>query len=237
MSTGVSDAGGVVVISQVRPQNYEENGPEEGETCNAPAGMPKTVLAFYRGEPEVLGTTQIFTGIIFISFDIVMTIAFANTINYVGFLIYTGVPIWTGILLLISGSLSVAASVKPTVGKVKSSLVMNILSCLAAFCGMIMSAIELSLLSNFTPYIMPTSFCAYYKSDSQCLGSFTPMAIYYAFLSFNLILFVVMFCISTSTSVFGCRTVCRSSFQEINVVIYQTTSSNHASDPTRDVIS
>ncbi|KAM4016802.1 membrane-spanning 4-domains subfamily A member 4A-like isoform 2-T2 [Anomaloglossus baeobatrachus] len=218
MSTGVSDAGGVVVISQVRPQNYEENGPEEGETCNAPAGMPKTVLAFYRGEPEVLGTTQIFTGIIFISFDIVMTIAFANTINYVGFLIYTGVPIWTGIL-------------------VKSSLVMNILSCLAAFCGMIMSAIELSLLSNFTPYIMPTSFCAYYKSDSQCLGSFTPMAIYYAFLSFNLILFVVMFCISTSTSVFGCRTVCRSSFQEINVVIYQTTSSNHASDPTRDVIS
>ncbi|XP_073512866.1 membrane-spanning 4-domains subfamily A member 4A-like [Phyllobates terribilis] len=234
MSTVVPDAGGVVVISQVRPLNDQGNGPEEGETGDASANMPKAVLAFYRGEPEVLGTTQIFAGIVLISFDIVMTIAIANTFNNVGFLVYSGAPLWSGILFIVSGSLSVAASVKPTVGKVKSSLVMNIITSLAAFCGMIMATMEVSFLSTFTPYILRESYCSYYKSDSQCLGIFSSLDVYYGFLSFNLILFVLIFCISISTSVFGCRTVCRSSFQEISVVIYQTTSSV-VSDTTRDV--
>ncbi|XP_077106349.1 membrane-spanning 4-domains subfamily A member 4A-like isoform X2 [Ranitomeya variabilis] len=215
MSTVVPDAGGVVVISQVRPQYNQGNGREEVESCDASTNMPKTVLAFYRGEPEVLGTTQLFAGIVLISFDIVMTIAIANTFNNVGFLVYSGAPLWSGIL-------------------VKSSLVMNIITSLAAFCGMIMATMEVCLLSNFTPYILRESYCSYYKSDSHCLGNFSSMDVYYGFLSFNVIFFVVIFCISISTSVFGCRTVCRSSFQEISVVIYQTTSSA-VSDTSRDV--
>ncbi|XP_073511322.1 membrane-spanning 4-domains subfamily A member 4A-like [Phyllobates terribilis] len=230
MSTVVPDAGGVVVISRVRPQNDQGNGPEEGETDDAPTSMPKPVVTFYSGEPEVLGTTQIFSGIVLISFDIMMIIAS----TYFGALFYSGVPIWSGILFIISGSLSVAASVKPTVGKVTSSLVMHIITSLAAACGIIITIIELILLPHISPPVLHWTYCAYYKSDNQCLGAFYSLDAYYGFLSLNIMLFVLMFCISISTSVFACRTVCRSSFQEISVVIYQTTSSV-VSDTTRDV--
>ncbi|XP_073512870.1 membrane-spanning 4-domains subfamily A member 4A-like isoform X3 [Phyllobates terribilis] len=230
MSTVVPDAGGVVIISQVRPQNDQGNGPEEVETGNAPANMPKQVVTFYRGEPEVLGITQIFSGIVLISFDIAMIIAS----TFPGILFYSGVPIWSGILFIISGSLSVAASVKPKAGKVTSSLVMQIITSVAATCGIIIAISEhILLLHIFTPTLHST-YCAYYKSDIQCLGTFSPLDIHYGFLSLNLILSVLVFSISVSTSVFACRTVCRSSFQEISVVIYQTTSSV-VSDTTRDV--
>ncbi|XP_073512869.1 membrane-spanning 4-domains subfamily A member 4A-like isoform X2 [Phyllobates terribilis] len=211
MSTVVPDAGGVVIISQVRPQNDQGNGPEEVETGNAPANMPKQVVTFYRGEPEVLGITQIFSGIVLISFDIAMIIAS----TFPGILFYSGVPIWSGIL-------------------VTSSLVMQIITSVAATCGIIIAISEhILLLHIFTPTLHST-YCAYYKSDIQCLGTFSPLDIHYGFLSLNLILSVLVFSISVSTSVFACRTVCRSSFQEISVVIYQTTSSV-VSDTTRDV--
>ncbi|CAJ0935440.1 unnamed protein product [Ranitomeya imitator] len=329
MSTVVPDAGGVVVISQMRPQHNQGNGLEEGENCDAPASMPKPIVRFYSGEPEVLGTTQIFTGIVLISFDIMMMIVG----SVFGALFYTGVPIWAGILFIISGSLSVAASVKPTVGKidyisvikmhfgtnlpagrfggrtahapailqdggakgedgrtdigtpgipvpkapatleeitssdeggvipepddesssdfeddtrpklfsqvemndlVTSSLVMHIITSLAAAGGIVISSIEFILVSQRNSSVLYWTYCAYYKSDTECLGAFYGLDVYYGFLSLNMTLFMLMFCISISTSVFACKTVCRSSFQEISVVIYQTTSSA-VSDTSRDV--
>ncbi|KAM4016794.1 membrane-spanning 4-domains subfamily A member 4A-like isoform 1-T2 [Anomaloglossus baeobatrachus] len=228
MSTVVPDAGGVVVISQLRPRIGQGNEPEE-EICAAPARMPKEVVTFYKGEPEVLGTTQIFTGIVLISFDIMVM-----TSGYLGMIAYSGVPIWAGILFIISGSLSVNASVKPTVGKVKASLFMNIVTTLSAGCGMIIGLIEFFVVPLLIEYELNLTYCAYYKSDKQCLGEFSGLVVYYGIISLNVLLFVLMFCISISTSVFACRTVCRSSFEEINVVIYQTTTLN-VLDATRDV--
>ncbi|XP_069596908.1 membrane-spanning 4-domains subfamily A member 4A-like isoform X2 [Ranitomeya imitator] len=176
MSTAVGDAGGVVVISQVRPQSDRGNGPEEGETGAAPSSTPKQIVAFYKGEPEVLGTTQIFTGILFIAIGILMSTAYRRRYYYhMSIVAHTGLTIWTGMLFIISGSLSVAASVKPTVGKI---------------------------------ILIGVNF-------------------------FNLMLFLLMFCITISTSVFGCKTVCRSSFNETVVVIYQTTPLN-VPDTTKD---
>ncbi|XP_069596804.1 membrane-spanning 4-domains subfamily A member 4A-like isoform X2 [Ranitomeya imitator] len=211
MSTVVPDAGGVVVISQMRPQHNQGNGLEEGENCDAPASMPKPIVRFYSGEPEVLGTTQIFTGIVLISFDIMMMIVG----SVFGALFYTGVPIWAGIL-------------------VTSSLVMHIITSLAAAGGIVISSIEFILVSQRNSSVLYWTYCAYYKSDTECLGAFYGLDVYYGFLSLNMTLFMLMFCISISTSVFACKTVCRSSFQEISVVIYQTTSSA-VSDTSRDV--
>ncbi|KAG8548363.1 hypothetical protein GDO81_025658 [Engystomops pustulosus] len=190
MSSMVEDAGGFVIISKVRPQNDQENGPEEAQPYSAPAGLPKPVVVFYRGEPEVLG-------------------------------------------FIISGKLSVQASVKPTVGKVKSSLVMNIVSSLAAFCGVSLSAIDLGPGFYHVPRFLIGPYCAHYKGDTQCLGDFSPLAICVGTLILFLMLFFLMFCINISTCVFACKTVCRSSFQEMTVVIYQTTSLN-VSDTSRD---
>ncbi|XP_044134333.1 membrane-spanning 4-domains subfamily A member 4A-like isoform X5 [Bufo gargarizans] len=192
MSPVAPDA--VVVITQVRPQNDQGNGPEELQSSNASGSIPKPVAEFYKGEPEVLG-------------------------------------------FIISGSLSVAASMKPTLGKVQASLVMNIFSSLVAISGMILAALDLSFLGVFFgPYVLRQSYCAHYKSDTQkqCLGAFIPMPVYNGVAAFFLMLFTLIFCITISTSVFACRTACRSSFHENIVVIYQTTSLN-VSDANRDV--
>ncbi|XP_073441651.1 membrane-spanning 4-domains subfamily A member 4A-like [Dendrobates tinctorius] len=230
MSTAGADAGGVVVISQVRPQNDQRNGPGEGETGVAPASPPTQIVTFYKGEPEVLGTTQIFTGILFISIGILMSIASRQRYYYrLSVVSHTRITIWTGMLFIISGSLSVAASVKPTVGKVKSGLVMNILSSLAAACGIIIAIIDLI----FRPYYLSSSYCAHYNDDLQCIGAFDPEVILVGVNFFTVMLFLLMFCITISTSVFGCKTVCRSSFNETVVVIYQTSSLN-VPDTTKD---
>ncbi|XP_066462276.1 membrane-spanning 4-domains subfamily A member 4A-like isoform X2 [Eleutherodactylus coqui] len=169
MSAVAPDAGGSVVISQVRPQNAD------GQSHNAPANMPKPLVPFYRGEPEVLGTTQIFVGILLLSLGIVLIIV-ETKIDPPGIVTVSGIPIWSGILFIISGSLSVSASRKPTAGKPVGG----------------------------------------------------------GLLSYVLLLFLLMLCISISTSVFACRTVCRTSFEETTVVIYQTTNL-HVPDTTRDV--
>ncbi|KAG8548366.1 hypothetical protein GDO81_025658 [Engystomops pustulosus] len=153
MSSMVEDAGGFVIISKVRPQNDQENGPEEAQPYSAPAGLPKPVVVFYRGEPEVLG--------------------------------------------------------------VKSSLVMNIVSSLAAFCGVSLSAIDLGPGFYHVPRFLIGPYCAHYKGDTQCLGDFSPLAICVGTLILFLMLFFLMFCINISTCVFACKTVCRSSFQEM----------------------
>ncbi|XP_044134334.1 membrane-spanning 4-domains subfamily A member 4D-like isoform X6 [Bufo gargarizans] len=173
MSPVAPDA--VVVITQVRPQNDQGNGPEELQSSNASGSIPKPVAEFYKGEPEVLGTTQIVAGIFLISIGIPMTIVSTEMIALVLVLI-SYIPFWSGILFIISGSLSVAASMKPTLGK----------------------------------------------------------PVYNGVAAFFLMLFTLIFCITISTSVFACRTACRSSFHENIVVIYQTTSLN-VSDANRDV--
>ncbi|XP_040284833.1 membrane-spanning 4-domains subfamily A member 4D-like isoform X6 [Bufo bufo] len=170
MSPVAQDA--VVVITQVRPQNDQGNGPEELQSSGS---IPKPVAEFYKGEPEVLGTTQIVAGIFLISIGIAMRIVNPGMIAIVLVLI-SCIPFWSGILFIISGSLSVAASMKPTLGK----------------------------------------------------------PVYNGVAAFILMLFTLIFCITISTSVFACRTACRSSFHENIVVIYQTTSLN-ASDANRDV--
>ncbi|XP_044134330.1 membrane-spanning 4-domains subfamily A member 4A-like isoform X2 [Bufo gargarizans] len=234
MSPVAPDA--VVVITQVRPQNDQGNGPEELQSSNASGSIPKPVAEFYKGEPEVLGTTQIVAGIFLISIGIPMTIVSTEMIALVLVLI-SYIPFWSGILFIISGSLSVAASMKPTLGKVQASLVMNIFSSLVAISGMILAALDLSFLGVFFgPYVLRQSYCAHYKSDTQkqCLGAFIPMPVYNGVAAFFLMLFTLIFCITISTSVFACRTACRSSFHENIVVIYQTTSLN-VSDANRDV--
>ncbi|XP_073511324.1 membrane-spanning 4-domains subfamily A member 4A-like isoform X1 [Phyllobates terribilis] len=230
MSTAVADAGGVVVISQVRPQSDQGNGPEEGETGAAPTSMPKQVVTFYRGEPEVLGTAQIFTGILFISIGILTSIVYSRRYYfYMPVSARSGIAIWSGILCIISGSLTISASVKPTVGKVKSGLVMNIFSTLAAACGIILAILDLL----FRPYYLRSLYCAHYNNDLQCIGAFRLESLLIGITFFTLMLFLMMFCITISTSVFGCKTVCRSSFNETVVVIYQTPSLN-VPDTTKD---
>ncbi|CAN2390881.1 Membrane-spanning 4-domains subfamily A member 4A-like, partial [Pristimantis euphronides] len=111
---------------------------------------------------------------------------------------------------------------------------MNILSSLAAGCGIIMAAADVSIEHLYPAGIKAWTYCAHYYSDPQCLGVFTPLAVNRGVISYVLLLFILIFCVTISTSVFACRTVCRTAFQETTVVIYQITS-NNVSDSTSNV--
>ncbi|XP_075696877.1 membrane-spanning 4-domains subfamily A member 4A-like [Rhinoderma darwinii] len=219
MSTLKTDGGGLVIISQARAQNDPVNAPEE-QSHYSPSSMPKPLAAFYSGEPEVLGTVQIFVGILFITFGITLTISVGSMFDYFKIVLDTGVLLWSGLLYIVSGSLSLAASVKPTIGKVKSSLVMNIFSTAGA-CIAILLIITVFPSPVYLHY--SNLFCAYYKPNTECTGAFNPKDCLGGIMVFLFLLTVLMFCITISTSVFGCKTACRSSYHEMTVVIYQST--------------
>ncbi|XP_063798013.1 membrane-spanning 4-domains subfamily A member 4D-like [Pseudophryne corroboree] len=219
-----ADTGSFVVISQVGQKTQHANGAEEGMNSDAAVPLPKPLVTFYKGEPEALGVTQIFVGIIMITFGLVLTISGQSRFHSLDIVIYSGVLFWTGIMYICSGSLSVAASAKPTVGKVRSSLVLNILSSVVAGVAMIMMSISYPTLFIYHYYYRPYVFCAYYTPSQDCVGEYDYKVFLQGILAILLILHILIFTINISTSVFACRTVCRSSFTEMNVVIYQTTS-------------
>ncbi|XP_075046053.1 membrane-spanning 4-domains subfamily A member 4A-like isoform X1 [Mixophyes fleayi] len=222
MSAAAPEAGSVVIISQLQPQRHQATGPEEGLTSNAAAPLPKPLVTFYRGEPEALGVTQIFVGIIIFTLGLAVSINRAYSVHMIDFMISTGVLFWSSIMYIISGSLSVAASVKPTLGKVRSSLVLNIISSVVA--GMAIILIGICLPSSY--YFYYTVYCAYYKPSEDCEGYFDKQVFLMGVATLLFLLSVLIFTINISTSVFACRTVCRSSYSEMSVVIYQTTSLN-----------
>ncbi|XP_075046047.1 membrane-spanning 4-domains subfamily A member 4A-like isoform X2 [Mixophyes fleayi] len=224
MSAAASDVGSVVIISQLQPQRHQSTTSEEGLTSNAAAPLPKPLVAFYRGEPEALGVTQIFVGITVIAFGFALTAAWSLNHYIRDYLIITGVLFWSGIMYIISGSLSVAAATKPTLGKVRSSLVLNIISSVAA--GIAILLIGICLPSDYTYdyYQISNVYCAYYKPSEDCEGHYDRKAFFAGIVTLLLILNVLIFTINVSTSVFACRTVCRSSYSDMSLVIYQTTS-------------
>ncbi|XP_075046048.1 membrane-spanning 4-domains subfamily A member 4A-like [Mixophyes fleayi] len=224
MSAAASDVGSVVIISQLQPQRHRSTTSEEGLTSNAAAPLPKPLVAFYQGEPEALGVTQIFVGITVIAFGFALTATWSFNYYIRDFMIATGVLFWSGIMYIISGSLSVAAATKPTLGKVRSSLVLNIISSVAAGLAIIM--IGICLPSNYTYYYNQLSnvYCAYYNPSEDCEGHYDRKAFLAGIVTLLFILNVLIFTVNISTSVFACRTVCRSSYSDMSLVIYQTTS-------------
>ncbi|XP_069804316.1 membrane-spanning 4-domains subfamily A member 4A-like [Dendropsophus ebraccatus] len=214
MSTLTTDEGGFVIISQVSPQN-KETAPEEGQFFHIPANTPKPLAAFYRGEPEVLGNIQIFVGILFMSFGGTLMILCQTECPYLQGVVYTGTLLWSGALFVVSGSLSLAAAVQPTLGMVRSSLVMNIISV----------AVSCTAIIFIMPSFLPTSpdlYCVY-EPRGKCIGAFNPTVYVAGTMVFLFLLSTLMLCITISTSVFGCKTACRTSFNEMSVIVYQST--------------
>ncbi|XP_063799597.1 membrane-spanning 4-domains subfamily A member 4D-like isoform X2 [Pseudophryne corroboree] len=176
MSAPRSELGGFVTIAQDEPQN---NAPPKTRKNSAPTTTSKRLVKFFQGEPESLGVTQIIIGVTQIVLGIVLTaICHVGRCIFFSIFIFTGVTYWSGIMYIISGSLSVAASYKPTVG----------------------------------------------KPSQDCDGNFRPLPLLLGIVSLQFILTVLEFCVTLSTSIFGCKAVCGTSNNEVNVVIYQTTS-------------
>ncbi|XP_077306836.1 membrane-spanning 4-domains subfamily A member 4A-like [Lithobates pipiens] len=215
MSTTSPDAESSVTFSQVQshPAQMMADQPFPTGVTN----LPKPLVTFYKGEPEALGATQIFVGVMSIVFGILIAMASNLHRRYFDLVTYSGVMFWSGIMYIASGSVSVAAAAKPTVGKVKSSLVMNTIT--AIFAGVSIILFAINFISVGSVYQM---FCLYNVQEKTCEGRFDSSNLMTGILSMQFFFVLLMFTIAISSSAFACRTVCRASFQEVTVVVYQT---------------
>ncbi|KAG6926096.1 membrane spanning 4-domains A4A [Chelydra serpentina] len=196
MATTVT-AGPITIINSFITQPHTASA--------ASPARPQPLEKFYKGEPLALGITQILVGAMQVAVGVIM--AMVNSYLWIMALsVY--VPIWSGLLYIISGSLSVAAAKNPKIPLVKGSLGMNIISSVLAGCAMILYLVSL-LESRYQ------SRCDWYPEE--CTTYKGAMAFMVVLLLFTFL----EFCVSISTAAFGCKTICRNSYSEVSVVIYQ----------------
>ncbi|XP_070805413.1 membrane-spanning 4-domains subfamily A member 15-like isoform X2 [Pituophis catenifer annectens] len=177
--------------------------------------LPVALKKFYQGEPLALGITQIFIGIIGIILGILLSVISDSFIEYVSI----KMPYWSGILYIISGSLAVAAARNPKIPLVQSMVAMNVLSTVAAGLGLASLFVSFSVLFPFDL----SWYCHNLEKDIQ--KKCNPIRNIGRGILIVLTLFTALeFCITISVASFGCKMLCRDTFPEKVVVIYQNVS-------------
>ncbi|KAK9394602.1 membrane-spanning 4-domains subfamily A member 15-like [Crotalus adamanteus] len=177
--------------------------------------LPVPVKKFYQGEPLALGIAQIFIGMIGIIFGMLIDIVNKRDIFY----LIVWMPYWSGILYIISGSLAVAAARNPRMPLVQSMLAMNVLSTVAAGLGLASLFVTFAL-----PYLYSLNlYCGTFENEikEKCnqienFGNGIPIIL--------TVFTALEFCITISVASFGCKMLCRNTFPETVVVIYQNVS-------------
>ncbi|XP_030046144.1 membrane-spanning 4-domains subfamily A member 8 [Microcaecilia unicolor] len=193
MNPTVTGANGMVVVTQVLPST-NQHAVQMGSSVlqNVTCQVPEALQKFFKGEPKVLGATQILIGLIQIFFGIVLA-ATART-NF----LFSGVPFWGGLFFIISGSLSVAAQNHPNMCLINGSVGMNIVSSVSAVLGIILTSMDLGIgvYHNSCNY-NSGSYCWMYR-DSL-------LAAVRGIEGVLLVLLLLELGISISTSVLGCK--------------------------------
>ncbi|XP_015265741.1 PREDICTED: membrane-spanning 4-domains subfamily A member 15-like [Gekko japonicus] len=162
--------------------------------------VPRPLKTLYRGEPMALGITQIGIGIMEIAFGLVITMTEQiNKFEYGE--AHLATPYWTGIL-------------------VKGMLGMNVVSAMAA--GVAIAIVTISLI--FTSHLSPCDGSYDSNTPIMCQESTRVLSVQLHYVSTVLVLFTALeFLIAIVTASFGCASLCRSTYSETTVVIFQNT--------------
>ncbi|XP_063054682.1 membrane-spanning 4-domains subfamily A member 4A-like isoform X5 [Engraulis encrasicolus] len=184
------NSGGMVVVTHVYPQ---QGGQGDGLPQTGAAPAPSSRLQkFLKGEPSILGTVQIMTGIVILLFGIVGTFDMMPST-------YTGISYWGALMYITAGSLTIRADKTRSSCMVKASLGMNVVSFVAAALAIIIYSFELILPfpyennNNGNPYSI------------RVKGSVGVM----------LVLSVLQFIVSIYLFAFACRATCSHETQPI----------------------
>ncbi|XP_056385952.1 membrane-spanning 4-domains subfamily A member 8-like isoform X2 [Hyla sarda] len=149
---------------------------------------------FLKGKPRALGIVLIVSAILEIALGITLIFTiFTITLP-------SGIVFWGSIFYIIAGSLTIAAHAKPSLCLVKGSLSLNIISSITSIVAIILTIVDLG-----------TTYCYYYWDDdhtdyyfNECLQRLGGV---HAVLSIHLIINLLLFCVSLSLSIFGCRSL------------------------------
>ncbi|XP_069835417.1 membrane-spanning 4-domains subfamily A member 4D-like isoform X1 [Dendropsophus ebraccatus] len=142
---------------------------------------------FLKGKPKALGIVLITAAIL----QIIVGIGLFFTAFSVS--LPSGIPFWGPICYIIAGSLTIAAQAKPSICLIKGSLTLNIFTTVFSAVGLLLTAIDLAVIWCYG------DFC-----HSRIIGG-------YLIDSFLIVTNLLLFCLSISLSVFGCRSLCHAS--------------------------
>ncbi|XP_073341420.1 membrane-spanning 4-domains subfamily A member 4A [Pagrus major] len=219
-STSVTKIGGVVVVTQVIPQE-EKSIPLQSAAISAqapptathparqapppaPTKMDDMTSIFMKAGPQCLGVVQIFIGVLCILFS--LTAAYSPAL-----LLHA--PFCLGVTFVVSGSLALAAVRRTSVELVRASLVWNVIG---AVMGLVGVAFTCWLLADRSP---GARFCArvpwgqYQPTEDQiqrCNADMRFMNVsVYGSLGLLLVLLVLQVCVAVTVCVFSARAIRR----------------------------
>ncbi|XP_077107059.1 membrane-spanning 4-domains subfamily A member 4A-like isoform X1 [Ranitomeya variabilis] len=180
---------------------------------------------FLKSKPQALGIVLIISAILEIGLGIGLGFtSFSITFP-------SGIVFWGPIFYIIAGALTISAHHKPNVCLIRGSLSLNIITSIFSTIAFIINIIDLAVMQSF--------WNCYYGSGSyyndgyyqRCKNQFYGG---YAVLSILLIINVLLFCVSLSISVFGCRSLSQVSSNSPQVFLIQNdvaVSTNHSTVP------
>uniref|UniRef100_A0A8C4RLI7 Membrane-spanning 4-domains subfamily A member 15-like n=1 Tax=Erpetoichthys calabaricus TaxID=27687 RepID=A0A8C4RLI7_ERPCA len=200
MSTSLTTANGMLVITQVVPQN---DGQAANTTTTVPVQVamgtnfcpvPQKLQRFLEGEPKALGVVQIMIGVINIGFGIVL--AFPGSLAVI-----SGISFWASIMYIISGTLSICATNKMQPCQIKGALATNIVSTIFSCIGIMMYSVDLGVQLCYDD-------CYYYYSFQAAQG-----------IKGVLLIFTILeFWVSLFTSIYGCKATCGNPDQPLIII-------------------
>uniref|UniRef100_UPI0037E8EE8A high affinity immunoglobulin epsilon receptor subunit beta-like n=1 Tax=Semicossyphus pulcher TaxID=241346 RepID=UPI0037E8EE8A len=195
-STSITTVGGVVVVTQVIPQD-EKAIPLQAAAATStqapvtqaprpatpsPTKVDDMTATFQRGEPRGLGIVQIFIGVLCILFS--LTATFSP-------LLLGHAPFCLAVCFVISGSLAVAAARKNSVKHVQACLSWNVISIVFGLAGVAYTSF---LLADGPP---SERLC------EQCTrGMWTLDVSVYGLLGLFMVLLVLQICVAITVCVF-----------------------------------
>ncbi|XP_068114454.1 membrane-spanning 4-domains subfamily A member 4D-like isoform X1 [Hyperolius riggenbachi] len=234
----------------VNPSPPAYQGPSATQTWNVPTVAPQWIVAtlvspnvdssapffqtFLKGKPKALGIVVIVAAIIEVGLGIALA-CIASSITVI-----SGIPFWGAIFYIIAGSLTIAAQKKPNICLVRGSLSLNIISTIFTTVAIILNAFDFPMVdynsysdssySGGNNYYYNASNNYYYNGygnqQSYYNGGGWHMEYYqptggFVILSLLVITNVLLFCVTFSTSIFGCRSLCKEQPQVTQIFLIQ----------------
>nr|XP_046256202.1 membrane-spanning 4-domains subfamily A member 4A isoform X2 [Scatophagus argus] len=217
-STSVTKIGGVVVVTQVLPQDEtsiplqaaaavtQAPPPAKQAPPSANTKMDDMTAAFLRGEPQSLGVVQIFIGVLCILFS--LTAACSQ-------ILILHAPFCLAVAFVISGSLAVAAARRTSVRLVWASLVWNAISVVLGLVGVAHLCWLLADQSPSKRFCGSETWGGVVPTDEERMKCVDNMWILnvsvYGLLGLLLVLLVLHVCVAVTVCVFSAKAVRRHS--------------------------
>ncbi|XP_063819445.1 membrane-spanning 4-domains subfamily A member 4D-like [Pseudophryne corroboree] len=232
----------IPAYQNVNPRSLECKVPPATETFTVPPELLQWNLAavvpqnidssssffrtFVKGKPKALGIVLIVSAIL----QIALGIGLFFIPHFLS--LYSGIPFWGSVFYIIAGSLTIAAQAKPSICLVKGSLSMNIISTMVTLVVLILSGIDLAVID-----------CGYFYSpngrDNPYLYRRCQLQLIIGYVCHSLLLGVnlLLFCITISVSIFGCRSLSHVQTNVTQVFLIQNDSVVSMNPSTAQVVS